>query len=72
MLSRRRRTFDAKPQWLANGIEHGSGVVHVEPFRFDEVGIEVVECDDTATGGAGDLTKRAFDSLSIYSGSQKD
>jgi hypothetical protein len=26
MLSHRRRTFDAKPQWLANGIEHGSVV----------------------------------------------
>ena len=66
MLSHRRRTFDAKPQWLANGIEHGSYVAYGgPPSCFDEVGIEVVECDDTATGGARDLTQSAFDGLPV-------
>src|SRR6266700_1369273 len=65
MLARRLRTFDAKPPWLANGIEYGSCVAHEERSRLDEVGIEVVEGDDTAAGGAGDLPKRAFDSLPV-------
>src|SRR5438552_5694087 len=66
MLARRWRTFDAKPQWLANGIEHGSYVAYGgPPSCFDEFCIEVVERDDTATGGAGDLPQRAFDSLPV-------
>src|SRR5579864_4680471 len=65
MLACRRRTLDTEPEWLANGIDHGSCVAHEESFRFDEVGIEVVECDDTPAGGSGDLTQRAFDSLPV-------
>ena len=30
MLARQRRTFDAKPQWLANDIEHGSYIVSIK------------------------------------------
>src|SRR6266700_8456651 len=48
MLARRWRTFDAKPQWLANGIEHGSYVAYGgPPSCFDEFCMEVFECHDT-------------------------
>src|SRR5579859_2165021 len=65
MLARGRWSLEAEREGLANPIEHGPGVAHVQPLVLDKPGIEVVEGDGAATGGPRDLTQRAFDGLSI-------
>src|SRR4029453_8030751 len=60
-LPRRRGGVDTAEPWLAGRIDHGSRVAHKERSRVDEFGREVVERDDTAGGGSGDLAQSALD-----------
>jgi hypothetical protein len=59
-LARRRRAVDAELQWFAGRPDRSSQDPPRHRLRLEHLGREVVEGNDAALGGAGDLARVSF------------